>query len=377
MIPFIPKHYYSDDAIHAREQAVLFRGQWQFVGFEAELANENDFLTRDVGGKSIFLQNVGGTLLAAENVCSHRFSRIHQGCGNRPLQCPYHGWKYDAQGYPSAIPRRPRFDDLNPEKCQSLRLSVWNVERCGKLIFVREGLDHDDGISLREFMGEIFEPMQAMTLAFGPQIDRNEMLINANWKILIENTLEGYHVDFVHSESFKRLGTGVGDWTWHLPHSAYASPLSEQFDADCQRVLSLFADRPMQIDGYFHQLVFPNLTLATTYGTSFSVQHFEPVGPNQTKFVSYVFQSKLEKQLSRLEEILLETINHSVVQFNRQVFEEDRGVCEWVHQGAQQSSQTGLLSDEEYRVAEFQKSYMTALDSAVKNPLRLEIHKAA
>jgi len=365
MQPQFSPSYYSDPEVYDREQRTLFRDQWQFMAFTHELENHNDYVARDIGGQSVVVQNLDGQLNCFENVCSHRFNRIHSdGCGNRRLQCRYHGWIYNGEGFPCAIPHRPRFDDLTEDKVRELQLTRWQVETCGGLVFVREGVS---GRSLREFLGEIHDDMEQYSLALGPQIDRNEMIIEANWKILVENTLEGYHVDFVHEETFRRLGTvnQPKNWEWSLPHSRYSSPLSEKFDADCRKVTKLLSDRPVTIDGYLHQLVFPNLTLATTYGTSFSVQHFEPLGPERTRFTSYVFQTKLAGDVSGVRAVMLDTINHSVREFNRKVFEEDRVVCESVHLGAKQARVSGLLSDEEYRVCEFQRSYLDALHGQV------------
>lgn len=361
MTPIFTPEYYSDADILAQEQEKIFRRQWQFAAFSHQLENDNDYVSAEIGGRSFFVQRFDGKLSAFSNVCSHRFSQIHtEGCGNRRAECRYHGWIYDGEGLPTAIPHRPRFDDMTPEKVCGLRLTRWQVEECGGLVFVRESAE---GPSLREFLGEaVFHDMERMTLALGPRIDCNEMIIDANWKIVVENTLEGYHVGFVHTDTFHRLGTLPGGWQWNLPHSRYSSPLSEKVDADCQKVMSLFDSRPVKVDGYLHQLIFPNLTVATTYGTSFSVQTFEPLGPDQTKFTSHVFQTKLEEEPTGVKAAVLESVNISVKDFNRKVFEEDRLVVELVHRGAKETRVSGLLSDEEYRVGEFQKSYIEALE---------------
>jgi choline monooxygenase len=137
MDTLIPPLSYHDPAVFAAEQQMLFGRIWNCVGFQHEVAQHNDFVTRDVGGQSVVVHNFNGGLRAFHNVCSHRFNRIHPaGKGNRPLQCSYHGWTYDEAGLPSAIPKRPRFDDLTPEKICALRLKPWQVETCGQLVFV-------------------------------------------------------------------------------------------------------------------------------------------------------------------------------------------------------------------------------------------------
>ena len=122
-----PAAYHSPEAF-AAEQTKLFQRTWACVGFQRDLQKHNDFISREVGGLSVVVHNFNGELKAFHNVCSHRFNRIHTAPkGNRPLQCAYHGWIYDSAGLPSAIPKRPRFDDLTPERICGLRLASWSV----------------------------------------------------------------------------------------------------------------------------------------------------------------------------------------------------------------------------------------------------------
>lgn len=357
----IPPLNYFDPAIFALEQRELFRRTWNCVGFRYQLAKPNDFISRDIGGQSVIVHNFDGELRAFHNVCSHRFNRIHSApSGNRPLQCAYHGWSYDEAGLPNGIPKRPRFDDLTPEKICALRLKAWQIETCGQLVFVCRA---SDGPSLSEYLGESYAMVEQMTNACGSPIDENVMTIRANWKILVENTLESYHVGFIHPTTFSRLNAGEGVFAWQPPHSSWATPLGQKFVARMEKVLRLFESRPLKIDGYFHQLIFPNLTLASTQGTSFSVQFFEPIGPKETRFTSIVFQTKLG-EISVGVRTAVEAMNKSVVDFNRAVFSEDKEICEQVQRGTAETALTGILSDEELRVGDFQSHYMRALRPA-------------
>lgn len=351
----IPSSAYSSPDVYAAEQ-LRFRQCWQFLGFTSQLTQNQDFICRTIGARSVVVQNFHGELRAFHNVCSHRFSRIQQeGCGNRVLQCPYHGWTYDADGIPIGIPKRPRFDDLNADCISSLRLSKWRVEICGGLVFVTE---NSDGPSLKEYLGEAYSTVNNLTSALGKRLDTNEMIIRANWKVLVENTLESYHVNFVHGDSFKRLGVEDGEFHWQHPHSSWTTSVSSAVRKAMARPLELLSQRPCLLEGYFHQLIFPNVTIATTFGTSFSIQHFEPNSPDSTRFTTYLFETSLPAP-NNSQEAVLEAMGTSAIKFNRQVFEEDRIVCEVVQQGSSETDRAGLLSDEELRVAEFQRSYVS------------------
>jgi phenylpropionate dioxygenase-like ring-hydroxylating dioxygenase large terminal subunit len=346
---------YCDTSTFAREEQSLFARVWQCVGFTQELANHHDFVTRDIGGSSVLVQNFDGVLRAYTNVCSHRFNRIHTQCkGNGAMQCAYHGWLYNQEGVPVGIPKKPRFDGLTSERLLELSLAPWRVEICGKLVFVCRDAQVPP---LKEYLGSSYWLVEEMTRACGPLIDENVMIIRANWKVLVENTLESYHVHFVHPTTFSRLSTADGVFEWQAPHSTWRTALGARFLARLEKPMQVFASRPMKIDGYLHQLVFPNLSLASTQGTSFSVQFFEPIDANTTRFTSVVFQTALAEESSPTARSTIEALNQSVKDFNRAVFSEDKGICEQVQQGAQITNQPGLLSDEELRVYDFQKQY--------------------
>jgi phenylpropionate dioxygenase-like ring-hydroxylating dioxygenase large terminal subunit len=348
---------YHDPEVFAREQSLLFGGIWHYVGFTHELATPNDFVTRDIGGRSVLVQNFDGTLRAYTNVCSHRFNRIHAACkGNGKLRCGYHGWMYDAEGVPTVIPKRPRFEGLTPEKLQSLRLESWRVEVCGRLVFVCRSLDAP---GLREFLGASYETVERMTLAYGPLIDEDVLMIHANWKLLIENSLESYHVHFVHPNSFDRLGTSAGIFEWQSPHSSWSADLNAQLNARMEKFMAVFSTRPFKVSGYFHQLIFPNLALATLNGTSFSFQVYEPQSPDLTRFTTMLFQTQVD---AATKSAVIETLNQSAKEFNRVVVHEDKDICEQVHLGARVTDKLGLLSDEELRVLDFQKQYTDWID---------------
>ena len=95
-----PAEYSSGDVFGA-EMKRLFTSGFQFAGMRRDLAQDKDFVTVDLPGLAIVVQNFRGELRAFRNVCSHRFSRLQwEERGNRPLACRYHGWAYDAQGCP-------------------------------------------------------------------------------------------------------------------------------------------------------------------------------------------------------------------------------------------------------------------------------------
>jgi len=350
----IPCEYYFDRTLLTAEYERLFGRAWNFVGFTFDLANDNDYISVQVAGRPIIVQNFEGKLSAFLNVCSHRFSEIRcEAKGNGPLRCPNHGWTYNADGVPVGIPSRPRFEGMTEEMVLSLALPNYRVEVCGTLVFVTL----DSAIpGLRQFLGDAWGRIEVISSSFGDMIDRNELDMKCNWKIAVENTLESYHVTFIHPKTFKLLGATGTDFRFERMHSAWYADVSETIEKQMAKLEDILRSRPFKVKGYVHQLVFPSLTIATTYGNSFAVQQITPTDVARTNFTSYVFATRLDGDNGTYKNVRA-MINESVVQFNRAVFLEDKAICEGVQRGIRSGVGMGQMSDEELRVVDFQNNY--------------------
>lgn len=350
---FIPLNYFYQQSLFDQEVQSLFRPHWTFVGFVDQVVDEDQYITANYFGDPVVIKNFRGVPRAFLNVCSHRFSQICSGTGGKgALQCPYHGWTYNEKGEPYAIPRRKSFpSDLNPSE---LRLKAFELETVGRFMFIRDGA----GMSLKAFLGETYSFLEKISIAMGRQIDENPMVIKANWKIVVENTLEEYHVRQVHPTSLYKVEIQQSEFTFQDPHSADHMTFRVKF-ADFKKLPELMEAREWHIEDYVHQFVFPNLTIASAFGTSIAIQKIEPLSANETRFTSYVFAAKLpENELHPL----VKAFNSQAVQFNRQVFQEDLVACEAVQVGIQKAHLAqGTLSQDEERVWRFEKNYMQAM----------------
>lgn len=357
----LPPEYYFDNHIFELEQEIIFKGQWQFFGFTSEVEEDGDYVCRDVGGKSVMVQNFRGTLKGFLNVCSHRFSAIrNQESGSGPLRCPYHGWTYDQNGIPVGIPFSMQFPDLTHELRAELALEVWRLEICGKFIFIKSGHGID---SLDDFLGNTKEILEKVSVSIGEKLDLNRYNIQSNWKVAVENALESYHVAMVHSGTFDRLGTSGNRFQFDGYHSSWESDVDPAMILKWQRVAKFYNSRHFQSDGYFHQLIFPNITIVTVFGTTFGIQHFRPVSPVETECTSFVFSANLaEPSDSRSAKTVVDLMNKSSIDFNRQVFQEDKDICEIMQKGLSQNrNHSGILSSDEERVTKFQRAYQNMM----------------
>lgn len=351
-----PREYHLQE-IFEKEKQSLFGKTWNFVGFTSDFNEINDFVVSNISGTPIVVQNLKGTLRAFKNICSHRHSIIQtQQKGNRPLMCPYHGWAYNDKGIPFGIPKKPLFN-FTKEELECLKLEEYKLQVCGSLVFVNT--DKEAG-SLQEFFGSFYEDIENMSNNFGKLIDINEIEIKSNWKIIVENTLESYHVALIHSETFQKLGAEGLDFEFEKDHSQWiANVATKENEGKQAKIHKPFQTRNYKIEGYKHMILFPNVLLSSTYGISFNLSHIIPVDENTTLFKSYVFVTKKDEK--EASEVMEKVYENSLIEFNRKVFDEDKQICQEVQKGVLFSNYTGQLSDEEKRVGHFQEKYRSYL----------------
>ena len=269
-------------------------------------------------------------------------------------KCPNRSLSMSTTG----IPMKPYFD-FSKEDIECLKLKEYKVDLCGSLVFV---CISDTKISLKEFLGDFYSEIEKMSNSFGLCIDINEIKIKANWKVLVENTLESYHVNLVHKDSFRKLGAKGMEFKFVKNHSKWdADLLVKEEDKKVKRIHANFKNRKYKIEGYNHLLVFPNTLISSTYGISFNLTQILPVDENNSLFISYVFLTKTLNELPSSP--IIDMYKSSLIDFNRQVFDEDKDICENVQIGVNFSDYDGELSDEERRVCEFQKSYSELMNS--------------
>jgi len=362
--PLIKPNEYWDEQTALQEKENVFFTSWIFAAKLSDLAKHNDFVTLEFFSHSIVVQNFDGDLRAFVNVCTHRFSRLHAACkGNRALICPYHSWSFNKDGMPQGIPQKPHFGDLDATTLESLRLEAWDLEICGQFVFVK----HKNAAcgTLKEYLASFYEVLLDISKGMAEEVDYFSMDLECNWKIAVENTLESYHVAPIHPKTFYRLGATGEKFTMDAAHSSWNPQLNERTTQGWQRARNNYPDMQYNVSGYFHIFIYPNLTVATTNGASFSIQRFSPVSPGVTHFETWALACKVG-ELSTSNRVIIDMMNKSVSEFNRQVFQEDKDICKEVQRGVINTNCPGLLSDIEDRVFAFQSAYRTGMDKGTR-----------
>lgn len=186
----LPGRLYTDPALHDLDLTLLWHRQWIFVGTVAEVPEEGDYLTVELGTVSVLVvRDDDGAVRAFRNVCRHRGSRLVEGRGSvGNIVCGYHRWTYDTTGALRHAPQLPPGTDL---ACLGLR--TVHLREVAGMLFVNlrpdPGTDIDDVAAV---VAPYLAPHALERTRVAAQVDLVE---HGNWKLTMENNRECYHCD--------------------------------------------------------------------------------------------------------------------------------------------------------------------------------------
>jgi choline monooxygenase len=190
----IPSRWYRDATIATAEQLAVFGETWQLVARVDQLASPGSFVTSNVAGEPLLLvRDERGVLRAFFNVCRHRAACVvTQPEGTAPrLRCRYHGWTYDLSG---RLRGAPEFDGVDDFQREDNGLTPLAVDSWGPLVFVNLA---QRAVPLAHILTPL--PERLGKLAGLHFVERRNYEIACNWKVFVDNYLDGgYHVNTVH-----------------------------------------------------------------------------------------------------------------------------------------------------------------------------------
>ena len=204
----INKRVFTDPAVFEQERALIFNKCWLYLGHETEIRNSKDFITRNVGGRSlIFNRDRNGRVHAFENVCTHRGTSLEvrpSGSAN-VFTCPYHGWVFDGEGTlrDQSSPAGGYDESFNADGRYNL-MPVARLENYRGLYFVNFNPKAVDLVTYlgrsKEYLDLIFDQSVAGLEVVGG----SQHLVNGgNWKVLTDNLVDAYHGNILHSTYFE------------------------------------------------------------------------------------------------------------------------------------------------------------------------------
>ena len=213
----VRREIYRDESIFELEMDRVFKGTWVYMAHESELTAPGDYLTLRVGREPVVLvRGEDGVLRALVNRCRHRAAIVCEfAAGNaKSFRCQYHGWTYRNDGDLVGVPHPDRHTDDVRERLGLLVLPRLQTYR--GLIFASFNPDvpdlHDHlGAGAREYIDRFLDQCRAMPLVAHRQAHRVAM--RGNWKLQMENGMDGYHAPFTHRSFFdvmqERTGASV------------------------------------------------------------------------------------------------------------------------------------------------------------------------
>ena len=312
----LPASWYCDPERYRRERERIFAREWILFAHEAQLDGPGAALADTLAGWPLLvLRTPEGELRGFHNVCRHRagpllFDGAHR-C--RELRCRYHGWLYGLDG---RLRHAPDFGDAEDFDPAALSLVPVRVASWRGFVFVNldlEARDLEDAI--RPFARvAAAAPLEGATLHGAESVD-----IACNWKVYVENYLEGYHIPMLHPAlnrevALKDYVVEVGDgFALHRapPRARVREPVYEGFWA----------------------WLAPNLAL-NVYAHGMSVERMSPTGPESMR-LDYLFFFRDGSEEERVAALAM----------TRQVTAEDRTICEAVQRNlAAGTYHTGRLS---------------------------------
>ena len=215
-----------------------------------------------------------GEVRAFINACRHRGMQVANGsgCKKKAFVCPYHAWTYSLEGKLKRIPGEDGFPDLNKDDHGLVEVSA--IEK-GGIVYVQQ--DGQIDINSLEKCLDYFTDDQEM-------FQHGEVTDKANWKLLTETLLEGYHIKSLHRDTFYPYGLdNINLVETFGPNSRVIFPF--------KRIEKLRDLQPNErkikgtVTAVYH--LFPNASVSLLSKHS-NLTIMEPIAPNQVKLVTYL-----------------------------------------------------------------------------------------
>jgi p-cumate 2,3-dioxygenase alpha subunit len=331
--------------ILAGERAHVFATCWLYVGHESEVPAAGDYVRRNVAGRPLFMaRGRDGAVRAFFNTCTHRGATIcRQASGNaKSLQCFYHAWSFDLEGNLVGVPDEAAYGPSFDRAALGLRQTP-HCESYRGFVFACFAAD---AVPLERYLAGTKEYIDLIVDACDEGFEivngSNDYTIRANWKLLCENSLDGYHALPTHETYFKYVAniekasgrtietsaTGAGSSyltagtardlgnghavteklaPWGRPLSRWSplfgDDLREEMDAKRARVAARWGEeRAVRMcDNSRNLLVFPNLVINDVMGLT--VRSFQPIAPDEMRVTAWQLAPRDESPRMRAKRL--------------------------------------------------------------------------
>jgi len=283
------EHYRSPERLAAELELVLRRFPTPFCP-SAALPETGSYVARDAAGTPLLaVRGNDGRVRTFRNACRHRGTQLASGSGcAKAFRCPYHAWTYGLDGRLRHVPDEHGFPGL--DKNTRGLVPVETLELQGVVFVVQEKESQSTEACLDD-LPPLIAPSQRL-------LDSAEREVGANWKILAEGFLEGYHIRSTHPETFYPV-------QFDNLNVVEAFGRNSRVAYPYRAINKLRAVPPAErsADGYLTYVyhLFPNVMLATFPGYLFMVV-LEPLATDCTRLVTYRMTNRGESDVEERTE---------------------------------------------------------------------------
>ena len=313
----------TSDEIFKLERERIFDRCWLYVGHESEVENAGDYRRRMVAGRPIFFnRDQEGEIRVFLNTCPHRGAMIcRRDEGNAKIfQCFYHAWNFNSKGELIGIPDEAGYGEGFDRKELSLSPPP-RVDSYRGFYFLSYNPEIEDLVTYlagaREYLDLIVDQTE---LGLKTIRGSNKYHIKANWKLLVENSIDGYHVfpthqtywDYMELEGMKTpksrpgIGRSLGNGHAVMENDClYGRPIAfwnPLFGEEAKEPIAKIRARLVEKYGEERTvrmaeksrnlLIFPNLIINDT--TSITVRLFWPTAPDYMEVTAGEMATKEE-----------------------------------------------------------------------------------
>lgn len=299
--------YYLGEAMLAMERRAVFARSWQLVAHQGQLAEPGDHVVEQVGHVPVIVvRGQDGVLRGFVNVCRHRAGPLAlcNGKGARALHCKYHGWTYTLEGQLRSAPEMQGAADFD---VADIRLPPIRVHEWQGLVFVAL----DEAVPpFGEVYDGIVERIAPIDLSAMRYLRRDSYEIDCNWKVYVDNFLEGYHLPHVHPGlskvlDYRAYDTELFDW-----YSLQSSPLRNS--------TAIYGDGEA-----FYYFVYPNVMLNIMPGRM-QTNRIVPLAPDRCRVEFDYYYAQDDAAQARIA---------ADQEFSDEVQQEDIDICVAVQRG--------------------------------------------
>lgn len=205
----VSRESFVNEDILKQEYEKIFDECWLYAAHISEFKKAGDYVSRTIARRNILLAKANdGSINAFFNTCPHRGATVcREKSGNaKTFQCFYHGWVFGCDGKLKNQPGSESYTKEFTEQGYGNLVKVPKFSIYAGFIFISF---NENAESLEDYLADAKEYLDMIEnqspAKMGIVEGMQEYAIRANWKLLVENSVDGYHAVSTHATYLEYL----------------------------------------------------------------------------------------------------------------------------------------------------------------------------